>query len=69
LEQLSANRSVYETTHRFALGDYIVEVILETSNIVASVGIIPVTLKGHSDLIVSEGDVVDSGRGDLHFKE
>jgi len=66
---LSANRGVDESTDRFALGDYIVEVILETSNIVASVGIIPVTLKGHSDLIISEGDVVDSGGSDLHFKE
>jgi len=69
LEQLSANRSVHKTTHRFALRDDIVEVILETSNIVAVVSVVTITLKGHGNLIINDGDVVDSGGSDLHFKE
>ena len=68
LQQLGTDCFVHKTTHRFAFGDDIVEVILETSNIVAVVSILTV-LKGHSNLIIRDGDVVDSGRSDLHLKE
>jgi hypothetical protein len=66
---LRANRSVHKTTHRFALRDDIVEVILETSNIVAGIIVGTITHKGHGNLIIRDGDVVDSGRSDLHLKE
>ncbi len=69
LQQLGADCFVHKTTHRFAFGDNVCQVILETSNIVAVVGVVTVTHKGHCDLIISDGDVVDGGRGDLHFKE
>jgi len=68
LQQLGADRTVHKTTHRFALRDDIVEIILETSNIMAVVGILTI-LKGHSNLIVSDCDVVDGGGSELHFKE
>jgi hypothetical protein len=69
LQQLGADSTVHKPTNTFTLGDDIVEVILETSNIMAGVSVVTVTLKGHSNLIISEGNVVDSGRGDLHVKE
>ena len=69
LQQLGADCFVDKTTHRFAFGDNVCQVILETSNIVAVVGVLTITHKGHSDLIISDGDVVDSGGSDLHFKE
>ena len=65
LQQLGADCFVHKTTHRFAFGDDIVEVILKTSNIVAVVSILTV-LKGHSNLIISDCDVVDSGGSELH---
>jgi hypothetical protein len=68
LQQLGTDCFVHKTTHRFALRDDIVEVILETSNIVAVVGVLTI-LKGHGNLIISDGNVADSGGSELHFKE
>ena len=69
LQQLGTDCFVHKTTHTLTLADYIVEVILETSNIVAGISVVTITHKGHSNLIIGDCDVVDSGRSELHFKE
>jgi len=66
---LGADGSVHKPTYTLTLGDNIVQVILETVYIVAGVIVGTITHKGYCDFIISEGNVVDSGRGDLHLKE
>ena len=66
-EQFCLQSTIHKPTDTFAFFDYIVEVILETFQILAGIQILTPTLESNSDLaILFEGDEVDSGRSDLH---
>ena len=66
-EKFCPQSTIHKPTDRFAFFDYIVQVILETFQILTGIQILTPTLESKGNFLIrTKSEVLDSGRSDLH---